>query len=141
MRAFAAALALGLLSGGCARAWDAGNRAGLRSDVTALLAGHGVGPREFDCRMEGMTRDASCTFRATAAEVDALFRGLNLASVSSGADSRSPLARLVARAPGRCGAGALSASGVAGRPASLRLKSGRAFEFLVLFRGPGVDEA
>jgi hypothetical protein len=91
--------------------------------------------------MEGTTRDASCTFRATAAEVDALSRGLNLASVSSGADSRSPLARLVARAPGRCGAGALSASGVAGRPASLRLKSGRAFEFLVLFRGPGADEA
>lgn len=138
--AAAAALALGFLAGGCARAWDYGNRAGLKSDVAALLAAQAVTPRDLECRMEGTTRDASCAFRASAAEVEALSRGLGLVSVPSGADPSSPLARLVARAPGRCGARALSAAGVEGRPASLRLKSGRAFEFLVLFRGPGADE-
>ncbi|MBK9063207.1 MAG: hypothetical protein IPL89_08430 [Acidobacteria bacterium] len=135
-----AALALGALVG-CARAWDFGNRAGLLSDVTALLAAHGVTPRNLDCRMEGTTRDASCSFRAPAAEVEALARALALEQVDLAADSRSPLFRLVALAPGRCGARGVPASGAAGRPASLRLKSGRAFEFLVLFHADGAEEA
>lgn len=136
----AAALALGVLFG-CARAWDYGNRAGLRSDVAVLLAGHGVKPADLDCKMEGTTRDASCSFRAPAAVVEALARALALEPVDLVADSRSPLSRLVARAPGRCAARGVPASGVSGRPASLRLKSGRAFEFLVLFHADGADEA
>ena len=130
----AAALALGALVG-CARAWDYGNRSGLRSDVTALLAARGVTLRDLDCRMEGTTRDASCAFRASAAEVEAFVRALSLAPVPPDAEPRSSLSRLVARAPGRCAAPGVPASGVAGRPASLRLKSGRASSFSSFFTG------
>jgi hypothetical protein len=120
---------------GCEPLWNAANLSDLESDIRALLNPAAVVPLQMDCRMVGATRDGSCTVSLTRAETDAVIRALVLESVPSSADVPSPLARLFARAGSSCALGEsmpLATYGLSGRPKSLRLPSGSAFEYLLL---------
>jgi hypothetical protein len=124
-----------LLLVGCEPLWNAANRSALESDIRAILKPAGVVPQQLECRMVGATRDGSCSVSLTRAETASAIRALALESMPSSADVPSPLARLAARAGPSCAAGeptSLATYGLSGRPKSLRLPSGSAFEYLLL---------
>jgi hypothetical protein len=124
-----------LLLIGCEPLWTAANRSGLESDVRHILKTAAVVPQHLECRMVGSTRSGSCSLRMSPTETASVIRNLALESIHSSSDTPSPLARLIAHAGPSCVANAsvpLAAFGIAGRPTSLRLPSGSAFEYLLL---------
>lgn len=124
-----------LLLMGCESQWNAVNRSVLETDIRAILKTAAVVPQQLECRMVGSTRDGSCSVSMTQSETDSVIRALALDSVPSSADVPSPLARLVARAGPSCAVGepmSLATYGLSGRPKSLWLPSGSAFEYLLL---------
>ena len=128
------ALACILLTG-CGPLWNAANRSGLESDVRQLLKTASIVPQHLECRMLGSKREASCTLQISPSETTSVIRTLALKSIHSLSEAPSSLARLIAHAGPSCVAGsssALAIFGIAGRPNSLRLPSGSAFEYLLL---------
>jgi hypothetical protein len=120
---------------GCEPLWNAVNRSALKSDIRAILKPAGVVPQQLECRMVDSTRAGSCSVSLTQAETDAVIRALALERVPASANVSSPLARLVVHAGQSCAAGEpkpLAIYGLSGRPKSLRLSSGSAFEYLLL---------
>mgnify|MGYP000901144348 CR=1 FL=1 len=133
-----------LLLIGCEPLWSAANRSRLEADVRHILKTAAVMPQHLECRMVGTTRNASCSLRMTPTETASVIRTFALASIHSSSESPSPLARLVAHAGPSCVASAsvpLAAFGIAGRPTSLRLPSGSAFEYLLLTINESTGEA
>jgi hypothetical protein len=124
-----------LLLTGCGPLWNASNRSGLDSDVRQLLKTAAVVPQHLDCRMLGSKRHASCTLQMSPSETASVIRALALKSIHSLSEAPSSLAHLIADAGPSYVAGSsseLAIFGIAGRPNSLRLPSGSAFEYLLL---------
>jgi hypothetical protein len=124
-----------LLVIGCDPLWNAANRAGLESDMRALLKTAAVEPQHLQCRMVGSTRNASCSLRMSPSETASVIRTFALESIHTSSDPSSPLAWLIAHAGPSCVAGVsapLATFGLTGRPNALRLPSGAAFEYLLL---------
>ena len=124
-----------LLAAGCGLLLNVANRSGLESDVRKILKKAAVVPRQIDCRMVASTRDGACSFSITRSEAEAFIRALKLESIISSSESGSYLAHLVSQLGPSCVAGGpadLVTLGIAGRPKSLRLPSGSAFEYLIL---------
>ncbi len=120
---------LGVLS--CERAWDLANRDSLRRDLTALCAAHGVKVEPCGCHMVGQTRDGVCHVRLDMGQIEWLATRIGLVRVDTLPEG--PRAELAARVAARCGGeGTRWTYAAFGRPASLRLPSGRAFEYLVV---------
>jgi hypothetical protein len=120
---------------GCDPLWNAGNRSGLEADVRELFRKAAVVPQHLECRMVGSTRGASCSLLMSPSESATVIRTLALESIQPSSEVSHPVARLIARAGPSCVAGAsapLAAFGITGRPDSLRLPSGSAFEYLLL---------
>ncbi len=140
-------LCAALSGAACARIWNAVNRAGLRSDMAELLAKSGLPKRPLECRMVATTNDAFCTFSAEPGEAARLASELSLQPHflgtppgTSGGYFKSPAnhrCRLALRA---VGGGRVEVFGRAGRPKELRLRNGRAFEYLLLFQDPSAPE-
>ncbi len=133
-----------LLFVGCEPLWNAANRSGLESDVRQLLETAAVVPQHLECRMVGSTRDASCSLRLSSSETASVIHTLALERIHPSPESPSPLARLIARAGPSCVSGSsasLEAFGIAGRPGSLRLPGGSAFEYLLLTVNPSTGQA
>jgi len=126
----------GLLAA-CTPLWNAANRASLHSDVQALLAGAGASPQDLQCRMVATSRDGECHFRAGPQAARSLAQRLSLVPILVSSDTASAaLARSVAPAELRAILSQSATFGIAGRPVSLRLGSGSAFEYLFLFQAP-----
>lgn len=124
-----------LLLVGCDSLWDAANRPRLEADVRELFKTAGVVPRHLECRMVGSTRDAFCSFRMSPPESASVIHALGLELVQSSPGEASALARLAAHAGPNCavsGAAPPATFGIEGRPGSLRLPGGSAFEYLLL---------
>ena len=124
-----------LLPIGCGPLWNAANRSGLEADVRELLKRAAVVPQHLECRMVGSTRAAACSLSMSPTETASVIRTLALESIHPSSEASSPLARLIAHAGPSCVAGTsaqLAAFGIAGRPSSLRLPGGSAFEYLIL---------
>jgi hypothetical protein len=133
-----------LMLTGCAPLWNAVNRSGLESDVRQLLKTAAVVPQHLYCRMLDSKRDASCTLQLSPSETASVIRALALKSIHSLSDPPTSLARLNADAGPSCVAGSaseLASFGIAGRPNSLRLPSGSAFEYLLLFSNESTGQA
>jgi len=115
----------------CERLWDAANRGGAEKDAAALLARHGVVVKDLACRMEGTTRTAACSGSLSPADAEKAASALGLGSLDE-------------RALGRGDVGCIGLPwrrGAWGRPASLRLANGSAFEWLVLAVDPATGRA
>lgn len=124
-----------LLLVGCGPLWNAANRSGLEADVRQLLEAAGFVPQHLDCRMVGSTRDAACSLHMSAAGTASVIGTFALERIDLSSEPPSNLARLVADAGPSCVVAAsarLSTYGISGRPDSLRLPSGSAFEYLLL---------
>ena len=129
---------------GCDAAWNLANRGSLRSDVTELFKNHGVTVSDLKCNMIGTTRSAVCEFRGKTDQVTSLVRGLKLKALEGGETSREALLRRIPEAPQGCLAcfpfqtASQMKIYMSERGAKeLRLKSGGAFEYLILFQDLG----
>lgn len=99
------------------------------ADMAELFDRAGVKGLSPRCHMVGWTRNVACTMPAGEPAAAALAAALGLEASRPDAGAGLP-ARIVALCPEA--AGSTAAWWIAGRPASLRLPSGSAFEFLVL---------
>lgn len=134
----------GLLLAGCGPLWNAANRSSLTVDVREVLGTAGVVPERLECGMTGTSRQAACPVSLSPAQVESVVRTFALERIDLSPESTSPLARLVAGAGTGCvglSKGSVTAFGIAGRPKSLRLGSGRAFEYLLLSVVPSTGQA
>ena len=134
----------GLLLIGCAALWNPVQRGGLDADVRQLLRRAGVTPAQLDCRMLGATRDGECSLRLAPSDAGALIRSLKLEAIPADAAATSSLSLLVRlKGPGCAAAlsGPIERHGIEGRPASLRLMGGSAFEYLLLSVDPRSQRA
>lgn len=134
----------GLLLIGCAALLNSVQRGGLDADVRQLLRGAGVKPAQLDFRMLGATRDGECALRLPPSDAGALIRTLKLEAIPADPASTSSLSQLVRFKGSGCAAAFSSPSerhGSAGRPASLRLPGGSAFEYLLLSSDPRSQRA
>jgi hypothetical protein len=85
--------------------------------------------------MVGSTRDAACSLHMSAADTASVIRTFALERIDPSSEPPSNLARLVADVGPSCVAGTakpLATFGISGRPNSLRLPSGSAFEYFLL---------
>lgn len=126
---------IAVLVAGCERAWDSANRVALRNDLWRLCARNGVAVELHDCRMVGSTRDGICAARVTEEDVTRLVEGLGLTRVDAAAIGDPRLVAALRTAA--CNGGDDSTDrpevyAVFGRPATLRLPDGTAFEHLVM---------
>lgn len=115
----------------CEGLWNAANRGGAARDAAALLAPHGLVVKDLACRMEGTTRAATCTGTLSVADAERAAGALGLGTLEE-------------RALGRGDVGCIELPwrrGVWGRPASLRLPHGTAFDWLVLGLDPATGRA
>jgi hypothetical protein len=142
----AVAMLAGLLAG-CETLWDWGNRGPLARDVTELFGRHGVVVRDPACHMLGTTRAATCQIRASADEVTALAGGLRLVDAAVGGAGADTLRQVEGSSPPGCHAARLVPAGTvrvwvsARRTPELRLASGGAFEYLLLYQGLATGHA
>jgi hypothetical protein len=128
-------LAVGLA--GCDVMWNWLNRDELRRDVVGLLERHGVAPRDPACSMVGTTRTGTCRLRLECGRIPGLVEGLRLAEAARG----DPAIDAWEREGGcRSIAGPTKLYRSGRRPAELRLPSGSAFEYLLLYQIPGSDQ-
>jgi len=124
-------LALALSTAGCEGLWNAANRRGAEKDAATLLARHGVVVKDLACRMEGTTRAASCTGLLGPGEAEKAAAALGLGLLDD-------------RTLGRGDVGCIGfpwRRGLWGRPASLRLEGGTAFDWFVLGLDPATGKA
>lgn len=136
---FASFIAFTLSS--CDAAWNLANRRSLENDLTELFNKHGVGVADPVCNMIGTTRSATCEFRASTEQVTSLVGGLNLREVGPEDSTRDCLLTRIPEPNTGC-LGCRSLKNAARlrvylserRPQELRLKSGGAFEYLILFQ-------
>lgn len=94
--------------------------------------------------MLGATRDGECSLRLAPSAAGALIRGLKLEAIPADAAATSSLSLLVRlKGPGCAAAlsGPIERHGIEGRPASLRLMGGSAFEYLLLSFDPRSQRA
>ena len=132
-----------LLLVGCDLLWDAANRSTLTSDVRELLKMAEALPQQLDCHMVGSTRNAACALRLSQSEVASVIRTFALVRVDPSPVSPSPFAGLPVHLGPSCVAGSNAprvAFGVSGRPMHLRLRSGSAFEYLLLTLDPSTGQ-
>ncbi len=136
-----AIVAAALMGTGCERTWNAANRSALKEDIASLLAQcdlHGRVPEK--CSMIGATRDGRCEVDVTPEEIAQFVDRLGLEMIDQGnPDHRAVLTRLTEASPAffeHEGAEGLEAWVAFGRPPTLRLKSGTAFENLLVVYSP-----
>ena len=121
----------------CRGSWNRANQRGLESDATSLLRTIGVQDPQPNCEMVGTTRNGYCLLDLTPREQRLVIEGLGLVRLEDAND----LARFGLNSGGCLDSifqeirGTLRYA-VSGRPESLRLSSGSAFEFLILSHCP-----
>jgi len=132
---------------GCETIWNYGNKRALKKDIIELFKKHGVAIKYPVCNMIGTTRDATCEFRASADQVSSLVRGLNLKEVGVESASKPNMLLKVNQANVGCLAcrsfknvSKIKVFTSGHRPSELRLKSGAAFEYLILFQDLDTDK-
>lgn len=133
---------------GCETIWKCGNNWTLKKDIVELFKKHGVVIADPVCNMIGTTRNATCEFSASAAQVSSLVKGLNLKEVQGEGESKDHLLLKSIPSNGGCLAcGSFkNASKIkvyfSGRwPSELQLKRGTAFKYLILFQDLETDKA
>lgn len=131
----------------CNPLWNQANRSGLESDVVELLErGYGVDARP-ECRMVGRTRTGTCILSTSADQVTRLVDSLDLQEITSPPDPGQTSTISLLEAEGGC----VSRPAFDDRETSevyyeidgrskLRLSSGRAFEYLLLYHRPETAE-
>lgn len=125
---------------GCERVWDLANRRAATADVRALVAAASIPTETLDCHMVGTTRAVECQLGADPDAVARLVATLALTPVEPGsAVGAAASARDEAPADLAGGARPVPTFGVAGRPATLRLPNGTAFDHLFLFLDTGAS--
>jgi len=123
----------------CERAWNAVNRSALEDDVESLLARCGIEQSApVSCSMVGATRDGVCGLALSWPQINRLVEELNLVVLDPGDPQHSALLDQLQGSPPTClqpdDDTELSQAWIAlGRPPELRLESGSAFEFLLVF--------
>jgi hypothetical protein len=120
------------LAAGCDTLWNWGNRDGLRQDVEALFRRHGVAVAEPACNMVGTSRTGACVLRAPVAEFPRLVSGLGLQEAGAGDATLAGWQR-----EGGCRSNSGRATKVyrsERRAPELRLPSGSAFEYLLVYQ-------
>ncbi len=133
-------LAFGYLPG-CETIWNYINQPTLKRDVVELFRSHGVALNNPCCRMIGTSRSARCELRLTPEQVNLIVKGLNLkASKLEYLAEGNPWIKIPEPKRGCLtskffqGVKQVNVYGVEGRPPQLRLKSGSAFEYFILFQ-------
>jgi hypothetical protein len=127
--------------------WNYGNRPALKRHIVELFQKHGVTINDPVCNMIGTTRGATCEFQASAHQVSSLVQGLNLKEVGVESVSKPNMLLKVNQANVGCLA-CRSFKNVlkmkvftsGHRPNELRLKSGSAFDYLILFQDLDTDK-
>lgn len=136
-----ATVAVSITGIGCERTWNEVNRSALEADLTSLLGQCEIAdPTPEKCSMIGTTRDGRCEVALTPEDVAHLVKCLGLEMIDQGnPDHRAVLTRLTEASPAffeHEGAEDLEAWVAFGRPPTLRLKSGTAFEHLLVVYSP-----
>ena len=140
-------LALTSLLPGCDTIWNLTNRGALERDIVDLFRNQGLAITNLKCNMIGTSRSATCKFRASAEQVASLVRSLNLKEVETEDATKGNSVLSVPEA----NVGCMTCPPFAKRPRmriylserrprELRLKSGSAFEYLVLLQRLDTDE-
>ncbi len=132
-------VATSALFAGCERLFSALNESALESDVRTLLKGASVDAQQLRCHMAGATRQGACSLQLSPSEMQGIVTALALEPTSDAMTPRTPGALKAPDAWVTCGhqpGAALTTFGAGGRPATLRLSNGSAFQSLMVMRDP-----
>ena len=124
--------------------WNYGNKWTLKKDIVELFKKHGVVINDPICNMIGTTRGGICEFRASVDQIASLIRGLRLKEIEGA--SKDNLLSKIPQSKNGC-LGCRSFKNVLRmrvytseqRPPELRLQSGAAFDYLILFQDLDTD--
>jgi len=147
------ALSLFVMLAGCNVVWNILNRSSLRQDISGLALLYGVKITNPTCNMIDTSRQGYCIFLASEKEIQALAGGLKLVSVRAEAASNEAVYSTDDNAHERAmiyleqtikpfeiykvaDEANIRKFFIGGRPSSLHLASGRAFEYLLLYYDP-----
>jgi hypothetical protein len=130
--ALIALLVAASLAAGCDTAWNWANRGGLRRDVEALFRRHGVAVAGPVCTMVGTSRTGACVLRAPVDALPRLVRGLGLREAGPDDGAVAGWEREGGCRTTVSGATKVYRSGR--RPPELRLSTGSAFEYLLVYQ-------
>jgi hypothetical protein len=140
-----APIVLTLIVSSCSSLWNRANVNTIKGDIEALLDRNGVQVDLQNCTMVGSTRTGMCRFRHDVGAADAIIQALHLDPVLF---ENATVAFIDAELEAGCGSypNILEGSGgmlylISGRPQSLRLSNGTAFEYLLLLYNPSSGEA
>jgi len=132
---------------GCETIWNYGNKWALKKDIVELFKKNGVVIKDPVCNMVGTSRDATCEFYASVDQVSSLARSLNLKEVEGEGGSMANLLLKVPESKVGClicrsfkNVSKIRVYMSGQRPIELRLKSGAAFEYLILFQDLDTDK-
>ena len=128
-----AALLLGL--GGCRWAWNLWERGDLARDVKALLAREGILVKDVQCRMFGTLDSGACILPLTAEQTTTLVAALRLRVLVPTEPMREFKGGCSDTPPFDTGFVRMFRSSAV-RPAELKLRGGRSFEYIYLFHHP-----
>jgi len=126
--------------GSCEFIWDAGNRGSLKKDVNELMRTDGAMQQDIDCHMSGTSRTGTCEGRITYEEITKIISTLKLTRVTDNTPTDYEYSSWVK--DGKCSSRQnLELRYKSKRRApELRLKSGSAFEYFLLFYNPEMNE-
>ncbi len=131
----------------CDLAWNLANRGSLKNDIQELFERYGVLLSDPVCDMIGTTRSGTCQFRASSVEIASLVLGLNLKEVETGEQLDVDLSIKIPESKVGCLAcrsfkevRRMKVFQSERRAKELRLKSGRAFEYFIVFRDLDSDK-
>jgi hypothetical protein len=131
---------------GCELIWNYSNKPGLQRDISELFRAHGVTLNQLACNMIGTSRSATCEFRLSPEQITVIVKGLNLKESKGGSLPEENLWKKIPNSKRGC-LDCKSFNGVKRikvymseiRAPELRLKSGSAFEYFILFQDLETD--
>ncbi|MDD4954778.1 MAG: hypothetical protein PHP17_01920 [Candidatus Omnitrophica bacterium] len=139
------------IAAGCNYLWNVLNRDALKKDIIELTLQCGVKISKPDCSMIDSSRQGYCKFTATEREITALVNGLKLNKVRAGLTADDLVRNMdignkhdnkiwgleqtlkpfdIYKVKDRA---TIKAFLISGRPENLHLKSGRAFDYFLLY--------
>ncbi len=128
-----AALLLGL--GGCRWGWNLWARGDLARDVKSLLAREGILVKDVKCRMFGTLNSGACVLPLTAEQTKTLVGALRLRVLVPTEPMREFKGGCSDTPPFDTGFVLMFRSSAV-RPAELKLRDGRSFDYIYLFHHP-----
>lgn len=132
--ALGVALALVSLTG-CRWAWNLWARGDLARDVTSLLAREGIVAKSVKCHMFGTLNSGACVLPFTAEQAAAMVAGLRLRVLTPTEPIREFKGGCSDTAPFDTGFVRMYRSSAL-RPPELKLRDGRAFDYVYLYHHP-----